>query len=278
MHLRGGSSSTRRGIHLMTVFLGGILIPLGGLFLYLQHYGILAGFYEWFWKFNLHFRPVQVPWGFLGESILENPFLYGSALMGWMSRRHPVSLKWACLSTLGGLALSPHVYRQNYLYVGPLLSFFATAFWFGVYRTSFQRRSIWTKCAIGAVLVLCLVPPFRTQIFVLHNTNDAQLARMRCLLAITQPTDKILDFRTGESFWRPHAYYFWWLPEEHLQMLSSAIVEEGVLASLQAPDCRGIIADQSYFAAHPHVLAYVRRHYDDSGCGTLYLRHPLSSP
>lgn len=277
LHRKANPPGIRGWVHFLWPMLLGFILPCLAVLVYLLIHGSLKKFYEWFWLFNLHFKAMRSRQQYFLDSLCENAFLWAAAVAGWFSLKKNLPMKLACVTTLTGVTLSPHVFRQNYLYVGPLLAFFATGF---SYRVS--RLSVWSghplkRGGLWVLLGFLLVPPFRWQVRSLRDNNDKQLARIRCLQLVTGPNDKILDFHTGESFWRPHAYYYWWMPVEHLQMLSPAIVEGGVLQSLAAPDCRGVVMDEEYFADHPAVLSYVRSHYHDSGCGQLYLRNSDAS-
>lgn len=246
----------------------GLALPAAACLLAFWRQGALRDFYHWFALFNLHFKSGFGPQLYLIPSLRENPLLWSLALLGMYWGRRETSLVATLGGALVGLAAVPSVHSQYYILLGPLLSAFAAQ---GAMTLGALSRRI-------SGLLLCLTlfsfaASYARQWRELGISNELQIERIRCVSEKTAPSARVLDIWTGESFHRPHAAYFWCLPEELLSQFDQAIVESELLAALRDPRTRGLIWSVSYFnQLPPPVVDFARAHYRDAGCGRLFLR------
>jgi dolichol-phosphate mannosyltransferase len=100
------------------------------------------------------------------------------------------------------------------------------------------------EVVIAAVLCALCVPPYWATHRVLTVDNAATLGTLRYVIEETAPTDTFMDRWTGIGVFRPHAYFYWFLHEEIVAMLTEGQHEQ-MLADLQSGKIapRYIVAD-----------------------------------
>lgn len=253
------------------VFLLGAAVPLAGVLFYYYIKNGLQAFYACFYLFNSRFRlsfPLAVFWV---PSYLQNAAVWTLGLAGAAVFRRDAAKAGALVGAAAGALTLPVVYPQYFLLLAPMLCFFAAGAFFSLTEKFGSRAS---RAALAAGLCVLLVPPFLRQFYSLRDTNASQREGIGCVMARTDPEDRVFDAWTGESFRRPHAYYFWFLHDEVRAMVDAAVLEKGIKLALSDARCKGLIWG-SYFDSLPSgVLEQARRDYAYSGCGRLFLRKP----
>lgn len=166
-----------------------------------------------------------------------------------------------------GVLVIPVAQRQYYLMPLPLFCFFGAR---GALCLLDGARKKKRAVAIAAVAlaVLPLVALGKDY----ADGNDAQLARLRHVFETTQPTDLVMDGWEGTGVFRPHAFYYYFIHEELLPMLSQRRLD-AYLTQLESGAVRPklIALDENLTALGPRFLAFVKRHYTTTD-GLLYYR------
>ncbi|MBI4803137.1 MAG: hypothetical protein HY796_11500 [Elusimicrobia bacterium] len=250
-------------------FFLGAAIPFAGLALYFLARNGGRAFYECFYLFNRRFRagfPFTVFWL---PSYVENAAVWSLGLFGmWVYRKETVKV-CALGAAAAGAVLLPVVYAQYYLLMAPLLCFFAAG---ALGWLSGRIRSRAARLALALGFCISLVPPLRTQLGSLRDTNAVQVEGIACVMSRTAPQDRVFDVWTGESFYRPHAYYFWFLHDEVRAMLEPVRLEKEIVLALADPRCKGLVWGGYFNTLPAGALDYARRNYRYGGCGRLFLK------
>lgn len=255
------------------LILPGIILPILLVVLYFLSKEALRDFYQCFYLFNARFHggfPVKQ---FLLPSIKENMVLWVLGGSGFFWAKKDIALFFPFLVTLAGLAITPSSYAQSYLFVGPLLSFSATVSSVHLFQ-KIRTSSLYALRGAKFLIPAILIPSFVTQSGALKIRNTKQIEHMECVARQTAPADRVFDIWSGEAFFRPHASYFWFLPEDVYAMFDSHVLGIHILRGLSDKQCRALIWDNYYLAQLPtNIRDFARNHFHDSGCGRLFLRN-----
>jgi len=170
-------------------------------------------------------------------------------------------LACALIGLFLGVLVIPVAQRQYYLMPLPLSCFFgARGVLFLVDRARRKKRA-----AIIAAVALAVLPLIALgQDYA--NPNDEQLARLHHVFDTTKPTDLVMDGWEGTGVFRPHAFYYYFIHEELLPMLSPARLD-AYLTQLETGAVRPklIAVDENLTALGPRFLAFVKSHYKAEG-------------
>lgn len=250
-------------------FLLGASVPPALVLLYYYVKDGFRAFYACFYLFNSRFRltfPFTVFWL---PSYLQNTAVWTLGLAGAAVFRRDAAKACALAAGAAGALSLPVVYPQYYLLLAPPLCFFAAGAFFRL-TDKFESRA--ARVSLAAGLCVLLVPSFLRQAGSLKDDNASQREGIECVMSRTAPEDRVFDAWTGESFYRPHAYYFWFLHDEVRAMVDAEVLEKGIRLALSDERCRGLISG-AYFRSLPAgVLEQARRDFTYSGCGRLFLR------
>jgi hypothetical protein len=127
------------------------------------------------------------------------------------------------LGTLFGLAAGifviPVAHRQYYLMPLPIACLFAAQGLCFLVERARERARPWLL--ILATIPLSILPVLDLR-EALTMRNDAQLARLRYVFENTKPTELTMDGWEGTGVFRPHAFYYYFLHDELLDMLPQA--------------------------------------------------------
>jgi hypothetical protein len=178
------------------------------------------------------------------------------------------------ISLLLGLLVIPSAFAQYYLPLLPLLALFAGCFVARAgERLPARLRWVW----LGPVLALL---PIASATYALswreQWRNDEQLTQLAYVYAHSAPTDPVLDGFRGLGAFRPHAWYYFWLPADLRGMLPPAAVE-AFLTDLETGRVRPrlILADWNVTELSPRLVAFVRANYTH-GDYDIWTRNPDS--
>ena len=123
----------------------------------------------------------------------------------------------------------------------------------------FSRREWW-----AAVMALCAIGMFHG---VLRNvdaaltTNREQVRRLEVVETSVPPEGTILDGFSGYAVLRPNAYYFWWINEYSLALMTPAQREDDLLESLEKSPPAAVLFDQHLTLLPQSVIAWIRKRY-----------------
>jgi hypothetical protein len=117
---------------------------------------------------------------------------------------------------IAGILVVPVAHRQYYLIPLPIACLFAAkGLSFLIERAQERAR--------GWLLVLATIPLAVLPVLDLREAltlrNDEQLARLRYVFESTKPTDLVMDGWEGTGVFRPHAFYYYFLHDESVEML-----------------------------------------------------------
>ena len=181
------------------------------------------------------------------------------------------------LSTLLGLCVGvqiiPAAQKQYYLMPLPLLCLFAAngllwpIDWLASHRWGSPAGRAGLVVVVVAVLLVGRADSLRNNYRML---NDQQLARLRHVFETTRPTDLVMDGWEGTGVFRPHAFYYYFIHEELLPMLSTDLVDAYV-DDLESGKIRPkmIALDANLVALEPRFVRFLFNEYA-SRDGVLY--------
>jgi uncharacterized membrane protein len=170
----------------------------------------------------------------------------------------------ACIlgGLFAGVLVIPVAQRQYYLMPLPLACLFAAKGLFLIAERTRARARVWFPAL--ATIVLAVLP-----VLGLHESfgqrNDAQLARLRYVLASTRRADVVMDGWEGTGVFRPHAFYYYFIHDESLLMLSPARLD-AYLDDLESGKIRPrlIAMDKHLAALGPRFRSFVEKNYVSS--------------
>jgi len=98
-----------------------------------------------------------------------------------------------------------------------------------------------------------------------RDPNDVQLARLRQVFERTKPTDLVMDGWEGMGVFRPHAFRYFFLHDETMQMLPRESFD-AYLDTIEGGQARPklIAMDKHLAALGPRFLGLVKRDYVSS--------------
>ena len=168
-----------------------------------------------------------------------------------------VLLLCTVLGLFAGVAVIPTAQRQYYLPALPIVCFFAAQ---GLLLLVDRARKP------GRWLLLWLIPLSVLPVLALGEAsvsrNDLQFARLRQVFESTQPTDLVMDGWQATAVFRPHAFYYFFIHDELLPMLSQPRID-AYLDDLESGRIRPklIALDEHLVALGPRFLRFVAAHY-----------------
>jgi len=262
------SDNRRSRIHLIAAFLLGICVPatLTWAAFALDHAGgaFIAN------NFLLNASWKHTPTGQLLRLVETSAPVLALSLLGMVvaarrfrrsRQRDHGELLLACtlLGLFAGVVVIPVAQRQYYLMPLPIVCLFAAK---GLLVLVDRAR----EASRARLLLLSMIPLSILPVLGVRESftspNDLQLARLRTVFESTKPTDLVMDGWEGTGVFRPHAFYYFFIHDELLPMLSPDRVD-AYLDDLETGKIRPrlIALDEHLVALGPRFLAFVRRHY-----------------
>jgi hypothetical protein len=254
-------------------FVIGGLIPISSVLMFFFVKNAIGQFWEYYGLFNLRFQQNGSHWVFLIRSFQENLPLWGLGIVGAYLGRRNRMLLFPFVITLATAVVTPSPYDQHYLFLAAPLSYFATLTCTDLYRRA-SRWDNWKLWVLGGVAaVLLLAPGFREQAKSLNQTNEEQIANIRCVMQETQPTDRVFDFWTGFAFYRPQAYYYWFLPPDVSDSIGRERLKREIPQVWADPSSGALVWDErSFEEVYPDLRQTALTIFRPSNCKSLYIR------
>jgi Dolichyl-phosphate-mannose-protein mannosyltransferase len=229
------------------------------------------------WKHVVHeqlLRLLETSWPVLVLSLLGATVgLYGFIRS---QQRHYGEILLLCtlFGLTAGILVVPVAHRQYYLMPLPIVCLFAAKGLFFLIERARERTRAWLLVLATLPLVVLPVLDLRASF---RERNDGQLARLRYVFESTQPTDVVMDGWEGTGVFRPHAFYYFFIHEESVDMLAPERVD-AYLDALESGKIRPkmIALDEQLTALGSRFLRFVKRHYT-SRDGFFYFADPDSS-
>ena len=85
------------------------------------------------------------------------------------------------------------------------------------------------------------------------------------------PDGRVLDGFTGYGALRPHAWYYWWINEYSLALVSPRDREAGLLHVLEDSPPAAVLFDSNLELLPRHVIDWIEAHYAPSDPSVLWL-------
>ena len=171
-------------------------------------------------------------------------------------------LSCTLVGLIAGILVVPVAHRQYYLMLFPMVCVFAAKGLFFLIERAREQARAWLL--VLATLPLAVLPVLDLrEAFSLRN--DAQLTRLRHVFESTKPSDVVMDGWEGTGVFRPHAFYYFFLHDESVAMLSQERVDE-FLDALESGKVRPrlIAMDDHLVALGSRFLRFVRANYVSS--------------
>jgi len=103
--------------------------------------------------------------------------------------------------------------------------------------------------------------------------NNPEFDEMRYILANTSPQDTVMDGYRGSGIFRPHAYFFWFMPFNDRARIPmddrQRLLEDLHSGSIQP---RVILFDINLRNLTPGVTEFFETHYEPAGEGVIWKR------
>jgi hypothetical protein len=232
------------------------------------HEGAGAEFITNNFLLNAKWKPVST-YGFLRLLRTSGPVL-ALALLAvvvalrrfFRSGRYQPQDLLACSIMIGlfaGAAVIPSAHRQYYLIPLPIACLFAAqGLFFLVDRAAEPKR----KQILAYATILLAVMPVASMVDSYLDGNDVQLAKLRQVFERTKPTDLVMDGWEGMGVFRPHAFHYFFLHDETMQMVPRERVD-AFLDTVENGTARPklIAMDKHLAALGPRFLQIVNRDY-----------------
>lgn len=168
---------------------------------------------------------------------------------------------------IAGIPVVPVAHRQYYLPIMPIACLFAAKGLLLLVDLAWERARAW-------LLVLALLPLLALPIRDLREGyaagNNEQLARLRYVYDHSAPSDLVMDGWEGLGVFRPHAFYYFFVHEELVPMISRqrlAAFEADLAAGRIRPKL--IALDENLVALGSPLVRFVKKNYV-SNDGFLY--------
>jgi hypothetical protein len=94
------------------------------------------------------------------------------------------------------------------------------------------------------------------------RSNDEQLRRIFVVHSSVPPDGTILDGFSGYGALRPHAYYYWWINEYSLGLMTPAERETELLATLTKSPPAAVLFDDHLQLLPQSVTDWIRSRYE----------------
>jgi len=158
-----------------------------------------------------------------------------------------------------GILVVPVAHRQYYLMLLPIVCLFAAKGLLFLIERARERARAWLLVLATMSLLVLPVLDLRDAF---SERNDGQLARLRYVFESTQPTDVVMDGWEGTGIFRPHAFYYFFIHEELVDMLAPERVDAYVDA-LESGKIRPrlIAMDDNLPLLGSRFMRFVKRHY-----------------
>jgi hypothetical protein len=160
---------------------------------------------------------------------------------------------------IAGILVMPVAHRQYYLMPLPIACIFAAQGLSFLIERAQERWRAW-------LLVLATIPLAVLPVLDLCDAftlrNDDQLARLRTVFERTKPTDMVMDGWEGTGVFRPHAFHYYFLHDESMDMLPREQVDT-YLDALEHGKIRPrlIAMDQHLTLLGSRFLRFVKKNY-----------------
>ncbi|MFL5308319.1 MAG: ArnT family glycosyltransferase [Polyangia bacterium] len=153
------------------------------------------------------------------------------------------------------LLVIPAAQMQYYLMPLPLLCLFAASGLDELAERAGRRVLPWALVALSILPVVNFAMDAA-------STNQTQFARLRRVFESTTPSDLVMDGWQGAGVFRPHAFYYYFVHDELLQMMSPQRLN-AFLDDLEAGRGRPalIALDRRLVALGPRFRAFVNANY-----------------
>lgn len=118
-----------------------------------------------------------------------------------------------------------------------------------------------------AVALLCTLGMFHAQLRDVDaalRTNGEQVRRVEVVQRLVPPEGTVLDGFSGFGVLRPHAYYFWWINEYSLALMTPAQCEADLLEALVRTPPAAILFDEHLALLPESVTSWIDEHYTPS--------------
>jgi len=219
--------------------------------------------------YNAGFPGARVLWSAtLGPSLLGDPFMWGAGLWGLRRWKERPEEAGALLFALAGLAVTPSAYSQHLLYAAPFLAGFAATEVYA-WAKGKRRRGMIAAAALAASVVM----PGMTAARLIKYGNEEQRLRWRCATEFLPNGAAVWDSWSGDSFHRPHAAYFWFVPDDSQKYYEPAMLEGQFVDALASPRTKGAVRCVSCLERLPKgITTAFDKYFEYSGCGRLWLR------
>ncbi|MFH1744489.1 MAG: glycosyltransferase family 39 protein [bacterium] len=166
---------------------------------------------------------------------------------------------------------SPTIYGRFGIFILLWFVIFALAFLLFSCRSKF-KNSVLKEVLLAMIVVGILLPPLIRSAQRDYIRNTMQLEHVRIVMEETQPTDAVFDGWSGYGFFRPHAYYYFFLHREIRAMLKENELGNDVVESLRKTVPKIVIYDNQIQRLAPEVSNYIYDHYRPMGIGDFYRR------
>jgi hypothetical protein len=192
--------------------------------------------------------------------------LLGAAVSGYGFFRVPPRryggflLLGTLLGLIAGILVVPVAHRQYYLIILPLACLFAAQGLCFLVGQARERARPW-------LLILATIPLSILPVLDLREAftqrNDQQLARLAYVFQATKPSDLVMDGWEGTGVFRPHAFHYYFLHDELLDMLPRERVDAflDALESGRATPPRLIALDERLTNLGSRFVRYVMKNY-----------------
>jgi hypothetical protein len=138
----------------------------------------------------------------------------------------------------------------------------------------FRRENLAAAALLGALSLY----PFKVMLlYDVDQTNRTTLNEIRYVLQNTSATDICMDGWTGLGVFRPHAWYYWHLPDDVRPMITESSINE-FAANLRSGSIapKFIFYDQDLKDLSPGTTEFFEKHYESTGESTS-IRIPVSA-
>jgi len=192
------------------------------------------------------FAPGSRPALSLGR--LLNHDRYGECLLGC-----------TMVGLFASVLVIPVAQNQYYLLPLPLVCLFAAKGLLSLFSRVPAPKRVSAFCV--ALLALSALPTVALAEG-LTRRNDKQLARLRSVFELTQPTDMVMDGWEGTGVFRPHAFYYYFIHDENILMIPPQQVDAYV-DDLESGKVRPklIALDRHVAALGPRFLSFLKKNY-----------------
>ncbi|MGQ0637646.1 MAG: ArnT family glycosyltransferase [Planctomycetaceae bacterium] len=186
------------------------------------------------------------------------------------------TLRDVSLQSLGSL---PHLaghspaWRASSPGVAVLITMAGVAIWLIVLFGRWRWRAVVTLLAVLGMFHAA-VRNLDTHVW----PNHEQIATMGEVHAAAGPEESVLDGFSGYGALRPHAYYYWWINEYSLALMTPAERGPELLAALEAAPPAVVLLDSELERTPPEVLDWIRANYRPGARSPMWVHQQPARP